>query len=148
VRDDAEVAGEAATVLHLDERAHPFVADLSPCAAENTDVISHVRSRLIAQPRNNFDVRWKSQPGTTGKVRGAAGDVDLRRPRRCAPCGLAGFAHRLVRDAAGVHDRDVRPSRGLAMAVRDESRTDLLGVSVRDLAPEKPDGERRHRGAC
>jgi hypothetical protein len=52
-----------------------------------------------------------------------------------------------VRDAARVHDGDVRFPDALDVAIRDEPLADLLGVGLGDLAAQELGREGRHRGA-
>src|SRR6266542_4412376 len=54
------------------------------------------------------------------------------------------LAHGLVRDAAGVHDRDVRTIRSFLVAVIEQALADLLRIGIGDLAAQETNRERGH----
>ena len=117
-RDHAEVAREAAAVLHLDERAHAVEPRVGLDAADRADVAGDERRRLLAALRDDDDVLGQAGERVRGEVRAAARDVDAAvRPRgpRGLPCATS---RRLVRDAAGVDDGDVGAPRRARRARR------------------------------
>jgi hypothetical protein len=144
-RDHTEVAGEAAAVLDLHEGAHPVETGVRLDAADCAHVPGHEGRCLLARPGDDRDVGGETREGVAGEIRRAAGHVDALVRSRRAHCGLARLSNRLVRDAAGVHDRDlggVRPV--LDVPVREQALADFLCVRVGDLAAEETDRERRH----
>ena len=147
LRDDAEVAGEAAAVLDLNERADPIEADVGPDAADRPDVPRDEVRRPLAGEPHDADVVRKPGERVAGQVRAAARHVDEPRPAGGPTRRLPRLPHRLVGHAAGVDDRDVRVGARLEVAVRSQPLADLLGVGLRDLAAEELDGEGRHQGA-
>src|SRR6185436_9163747 len=73
VRDHAEVAGEAATVLDLHEGAHPLEPHLSLHTAEGADRARDRARGLLAREPYDLDARGKAVEGAL-EIRGAAGD--------------------------------------------------------------------------
>ena len=90
-RDHAEVAREAAAVLHLDERAHAVEPSVRLDAADRADVAGDERRRLLAPPRDDDDVLGQPGERVAGEVRAAAGDVDAPMRARGARRRLAGL---------------------------------------------------------
>ena len=80
------------------------------------------------------------------EVRRAAGDEDAAVRARRARGRLPRLRERLVRDAAGVDDRDVRFAGALHVPVGEQALAHLLRIEVGDLAAEEADIERRHVG--
>ena len=115
LRNDAEPAREAAAVLDLDEGSDAIEADRSVRAPQHADVRGHLLGCLLAGSRDNPDVVGKAGELATGQVRRAPGQVDLPGAARRAPDGLPRLSHRLMRDTARVHDRDVGLAGGLAV---------------------------------
>ena len=138
---DAEVAREAAAVLHLDERAHAVEARRPPGRSRrrrrrrrprpaSPRSASRSRPRSRGRPANASPARFAPQPVTYTRCVRARG----------AGRGLARLAHGLVRDAARVDDGDVGV-RPLDMAVGSQPLAQRLGVRLRDLAAEEGDRE-------
>ena len=145
-RDHAEGAAEAAAVLHLDERTDPIEARVRLHAPDCTHVPCHRFRDLFASPGDDDDVFRKTLHRLVAEVRRTAGHVDPS-VRPCRPgSGLAGLRHRLVRDAARVHHRNIRPIGALVVSVRDQPLTQRLSVRVGHLAAEEPDREGGHSG--
>ena len=141
--DDAEVAREAAAVLHLDERAHAVEAGVGLNAADRADVTGDESGRLLAALRHDDDVLREARKCIRGKVGAAAGDVHAAMRPRSTRRFFAGLGQRLVRHTARVDDRDVGVVVALHVAVDKEPLTHLVRVDVRNLATEKTDRERR-----
>ena len=144
-RDHAEGARERAAVLDLDERPHPVEPRVRLHAADRAHVAGDGLDGLLDLARDDGDVR--GQPGER-RVRepgAASGHVDASVRARRTRGGLARLREALVRDAAGVHDRDVAASFDLAMPVANEPLAQRLRVGLGDLAAEEPDGEARHQ---
>jgi hypothetical protein len=143
-RDDAEVAREAAAVLHLDEGADAVEPRIRLDAADRTDVAGDELRRLLAAARDDDDVVRQARERVLCEVRAAAGHVDAAVGARGARGLLARLRDGLVRHAARVDDRDVRAVVALLVAVCEQPFAHLVGVDMRDLAAEEPDRERRH----
>src|SRR6266576_4243995 len=145
-RNHAEVAGEAAAVLDLHERAHAVETGTCLNAPDRAHVSGHEGRCLLARPGNHGHVGWQAREGVAGEIRSAAGHVNAT-VRACRARGrLARLSDGLVRDAARVDDRDVGTTVHalFEMTVRQQALADFLRVRVRDLAAEKTDRERRH----
>ncbi len=143
-RDHAEVAREAATVLHLDERAHPVEARVRLDATDRADVAGDEGRCFLAAARDDDDVVRQPCEGVGGEVGTATGDVDALVRARRARRLLARLGNGLVRDAARVDDRDVRPVVELHVAVGEQALAHVVRVDVRDLAAQEVDRERGH----
>jgi hypothetical protein len=142
-RNDAEVAREAAAVLHLDERPDPLETRLAASAADRPDVARHEGRRLLARPCDDGHV--VGHPGEcVGQIRGATGYVHARVGSCGAGDRLPRLPHRLVRDTAAVHDRNLGVVPALDVAVANECLAHLLRVVMRYLAAEEADREGRH----
>jgi len=135
LRDHAEVAREAAAVLHLDERPHALEPDVRLHAADGTDVARDERGSSLAREPNDAYMRGQPGEGLAREVGGTAGHVDGTRASRGSARSLARLAHGFVSHAAGVQNRDVSVVERLAVALSDEPLANLLSVCVRDLAP-------------
>ncbi len=144
-RDDAEVAREAAAVLHLQERSHAVEPALGLHAGDGADVPGDRRRSLLARTGDDDHVVGERLERGSGEVGAAARDIHAT-VRAGRPGGsLAGLAHRLVRDAAGVDDGDLGATVSrLDVSVGEQSLPECLRVRVRDLAAEEGDREARH----
>ena len=129
-RDDAEVAREAAAVLDLHERPDPLEPGVVLHAAERAEVGGDRRRRLLAAAPNDDDVRRQAGEVVAFEVRAAAGDVHALVRARRTRGRLARLRERLVRDAAGVHDRDVCIACALHMPLREQPLAHVLRVEV------------------
>ena len=142
-RNDAEVAGEAAAVLHTDKGADPVEPRVGLDAADRANVPGDVGRRLLASPLHDLHVLGKPAEGV-GEVGGTPRDVDAAMRARGPSGRLSRLTNRFVRHAARVDDSDLRPG-ALHMPVAEQGLAHRVCVRVRDLAPQEADGERRHR---
>ena len=122
-------------------RASAWTQPIAPTSPATKAGVSSLRSR------DDDDVLGQAGERVAGEVRAAAGDVDAAVRARGARGFLARLRDGLVRDAAGVDDRDVGAAVALDMAVGEQPLAHLVRVDVRDLAAEEADGERRHGGS-
>src|SRR5438034_5502607 len=76
--DDAEVAREAAAVLHLDEGADAVESGVGLDATDRANVPGDDVRRLLAPARDDDHVLGQAGEGVRGEVRPAAGHVDTR----------------------------------------------------------------------
>ena len=82
---------------------------------------------------------------STLEVGAAPRDVHATMRPGSPSCSLPALCERLVCDAAGADHRDISVrARQLVVAVAEQRLADLVHVSVRDLAAEEVDAERRH----
>src|SRR5262249_35021028 len=82
--DDAEVAGEAAAVLDLHERADAIEPRVGLDASNRADVPGDRVGRVFPPPGDDGDIVRKSGECVTGEVGTAPRDVDARM-RACGP---------------------------------------------------------------
>ena len=143
-RDHAEVAREAAAVLHLDERAHAVEPRVGLHTADRADVAGNEGRGLLAALRHHDDVLRQSRERVCREVRGATGDIDASVRPRGARGLFSGLRDGLMGDAARVDDRDVGGVVTLRVAVGEQPLAHLVRIDVRDLAAQEPDRERRH----
>ena len=81
-RNDAEVAGEAAAVLHLHEGAHAVEPRFGLDAADRADIARHKLRGLLAAAGNHSYVGGHAGERIAGEIGAAARDVNARvRPR-------------------------------------------------------------------
>src|SRR5262249_18486301 len=117
-RDDAEGAGEAATVLHLHERADTVEADVRLHAPDRANRAGDRSRRLLAPPAKDDDVRREAHKRIVRQVRAATGHEDppvrTRRPARRA---------RGVRRRAWTRGRSRPPAAPTGPSPRSLSRT-------------------------
>src|SRR5436309_3335537 len=75
-RNDAEVAGEAAAVLDLHERADAIEPPLALDACDRSDVSGDHSRRVLAPARDHVDVRRQPGERVGGEIRSATRDID------------------------------------------------------------------------
>ena len=143
-RDHAERTREAAAVLDLDEGANALQPSVRPDAADRANVAGHEVRRSLATARDHDDVLRQAGEAVGREVGPAACDVDAPVRAGGSPGRVARLADSLVRDAAGVYDRDVRSVGALRVAIREQALADRLRVGVRDFAAQEAHRETRH----
>src|SRR6185436_17743067 len=131
LRDDAEVAREATAVLHLHEGSDAVEPRLGADTAERADVSRDRFRGLLAAATDDHDVLWETGETVGIEARAAPCDVDPAVRAGGSRGCVTRLAHRLVRDAAGVDDRDVGAVAALRMSVGEQALADLLRVDVR-----------------
>ena len=146
-RNDAEVAREAAAVLHLHEGANAVETHIGLDAANRPHIAGDETGCLLARKSDNRDVGGHPRERVTGEIGTASRHEHVRMRSRGARDGLPRLAHGLVCHAAGIDDRDLRVLH-LAVAVGEQPLADGLGIRLRDLAAEEPDREARHGAGC
>ena len=142
-RDHAEVAGEAAAVLHLHEGTNAVESGFALDTRDRTDIAGDRVGGLLASLRHDDDVLRQPGKGVGREVGAAPGDVHPPVGARRTRCGVPRLPERLVRHAARVQHGDVA-AQALLVPVAQQTLAHRLGVSVRDLAAEEVDRESRH----
>ena len=143
-RDHAEVAGEAAAVLDLHEGAYALEPRRALHAGDRADVAGDRGRRVLAPALDDGDMPRQARECVALQVRTAPRHVDPRVRACSARRGAPRLGHRLVRDAAGVDDRDVGRAVALLVTVGEQTLAYGLRIEVRHLAAQKTDREARH----
>ena len=128
-RDDAEVAREATTVLDLHERAHAIETRIGLDAGDRADIAGDGGRGLLAAAGDHDHVLREAVERCC-EIGTAARDVDAAVGSRGPRSRMPRLAHGLVRDTAGVHNRDVARIVNLGMTVGEEAFADELRVGV------------------